>query len=92
MLGLVMNATSQCRYAPAELGGSPRMNRIGLSVSCQVWLHRLCAPKLHILNTKGRRPLESCMRQSRCQSLGEMCGLHFLLEEPFIPVFIIESA
>lgn len=25
------------------------MNHIGLSVSCQVWPHRLCAPKLHLL-------------------------------------------
>lgn len=56
MLGLVINATSQCRYAPAELGGSPRMNRIGLSVSCQVWLHRLCAPKLHILQHERQAP------------------------------------
>lgn len=64
MLGLVMNATSQCRYAPTELGGSPRMNRIGLSVSCQVWSHRLCAPKLHILQHERQVPagiMHACM-------------------------------
>lgn len=34
--------TGQHRYAPAGLGGSPRMNCVGVSESCHIWPHRLC--------------------------------------------------
>ena len=40
----VMNVTGQCRYAPAGLGGCPRGNQRGLSVSCHMWP---CAPMSH---------------------------------------------
>lgn len=47
MAGLVVNATGQGRYAPAGLGGSPGMNRIGLSVCTGYVLRLQGAPFKH---------------------------------------------
>ena len=59
-------------------------------------VHRLCTPTLGsniqiYSSVRSRCPLESFTWWPCCQSSGEMCGFHYLFEEPFIPVFIIES-
>lgn len=49
-------------------------------------------PPVHGLQCERRVPLASRTWWPCCQSSGEMCGFHCFLKEPFVPVFIIESA
>lgn len=58
-------------------------------------VHRLCTSGSAIQTCSSVRsgcPLESFTWWSCGQSPGEMCGFHYLFEEPFIPVVVIESA